>query len=61
MPVYEFYCPKCDKKFEEITIRAYWKDIRCRTCGGEVVKTPTTFGINVKGFNAKNGYSKTKE
>ena len=61
MPVYEFVCEK-HGKFEEITIKAEWKDIRCPKCGKKVKKVmsaPSMFQIH--GFNAGNGYAKAKE
>ena len=32
MPVYQFECKK-HGRFEKITIRAEWEDIRCPDCG----------------------------
>ncbi len=62
MPVYSFYCEKCSKEFEIITVRAEWKDIRCRTCGSKVKKLMDAPGmIDIKGYNAGNGYSKGVE
>jgi putative FmdB family regulatory protein len=59
MPLYSFYCEKCDKVSEKLTYRPEWKDIRCGICAGEVKKLVDAPGlINVKGFNAENGYSK---
>lgn len=56
MPVYEFYCPKCEFTFEVITIRAEWSKIHCKQCNGKVVKILTPFSFSVKGANAKNSY-----
>jgi len=58
MPVYTFRCNECEKTFDEITIRAEWDKIRCRRCGGKVEKIMTPANFIIKGFNAKNGYSK---
>ena len=34
MPVYQFVCNK-HGRFEKITIKAEWKDIRCPDCGNK--------------------------
>lgn len=56
MPIYEFYCPKCDMNFEVITIKAEWKLIRCHKCQGKVKKVISKSNFAVHGANAKNSY-----
>ena len=58
MPLYSFYCKKCEKEFEEIIMHAEWSGIRCKFCGSKVEKLLDAPGrINIKGYNADNGYS----
>jgi len=61
MPVYSFKCVQCKHEFDEITIKAYWNDIRCRKCGGLVEKIMTSANFVIHGYSDANGYSKPKE
>jgi putative FmdB family regulatory protein len=59
MPYYEYRCPDCR---EETTVQyVSHKDvlptIECPWCGGTMQKRISAPAFNVKGFNAKNGYS----
>ena len=40
MPIYEFYCPVCDVKIEEICQIGQITELICH-CGEEMVKLPT--------------------
>jgi len=64
MPVYEFECEDCGKIFELITIKSQ-KTAPCPECiggpddkPGRGIKVPSAANFVVKGYNAKNQYSK---
>lgn len=42
MPLYEFYCPQCDKKFEELC-RGATDRLPCPQCAAESKKVLSTF------------------
>ncbi len=45
MPLYEFNCESCKKRFEVLVRLGGEKDVRCDTCGGPVRKLISAFGI----------------
>ncbi len=46
MPLYEFVCQKCGKRFERLVAAGKEKDVVCDGCGsGEVQKMISCFGI----------------
>ena len=62
MPLYNFYCKKCDCEFESLVSFSDREKVRCKKCGSLVKTQVSAPGvINIKGFNAENGYSKKKE
>jgi len=60
MPIYEFKCEKCQLITSELlSIKSKKKQLTCEFCGRTAKRIMSvTGGIDVKGFNAKNGYSK---
>lgn len=34
MPIYEYYCNKCDKDFEKLVFRGEEEQVRCPHCDG---------------------------
>jgi putative FmdB family regulatory protein len=42
MPLYEFYCSRCDKKFEELCSSSV-KKVCCPDCGKESARVFSTF------------------
>jgi len=45
MPIYEYYCSKCEKIFEELIIGAP-KGVKCPSCGNRRVrKALSVFGM----------------
>ncbi|HED23687.1 MAG TPA: zinc ribbon domain-containing protein [Firmicutes bacterium] len=42
MPLYEFYCSECGKKFEELCSSSV-KKVRCPSCGKESARVFSTF------------------
>ena len=53
MPIYEYYCPKCDKEFE--LFRSFSESDApgtCPTCGGQAAKQPSVFASN-EGYSVK--------
>jgi len=62
MPLYNFYCEKCDYEFDGLVSLSDREKVRCKKCNSLVKVMVTAPGvINIKGFNAENGYSKKKE
>lgn len=62
MPTYEYYCPKCDKKFEVFQKISEPPLSKCPDCGQEVKRlvSATPFSLKGEGWY-KDGYSKTKK
>jgi putative FmdB family regulatory protein len=56
MPLYEFYCEKCGKKFEELC-RSGVTTIQCGSCGSEAKKVISAFrqGRGASGGGAASG------
>jgi putative FmdB family regulatory protein len=47
MPLYEFACKKCGKRFECLVTAGKEKDVVCAECGsGDVQKMISCFGIS---------------
>jgi len=62
MPLYKFYCKECDYEFDNLVSLPEREKTRCPKCNSLVKVMVTAPGmINIKGFNAENGYSKKKE
>ncbi len=66
MPIHEFQCTSCGHKKEILMVKkSDWKGshkLGCDKCKGmykQVMSAPSFF--NVKGFSAKNSYSRKKE
>ncbi|MGB4503367.1 MAG: zinc ribbon domain-containing protein [Syntrophaceticus sp.] len=50
MPMYEYQCQKCGKKFSVIVNWLKRNKVDCPQCGSEKVKQmPSTFAVNVPG------------
>jgi len=45
MPLYEFCCENCKKKFEALVRLGQEGSVRCESCGGPVRKLFSTFGV----------------
>jgi putative FmdB family regulatory protein len=66
MPIYEYQCSICGFVFEEISkfdpVKIYRRCPRCKEKGKDVLafKIFSPVNFNIKGFSAKNGYTKTK-
>ena len=53
MPIYEYYCPKCDKEFElRRTISMSESKALCPSCGSKSQKLVSSFASKV-GFRLK--------
>jgi putative FmdB family regulatory protein len=59
MPIYEFKCDKCKSTFEQLT-KENKNDSTCPVCGNQSQKIISISTFRIKGYNAKNGYSKTE-
>jgi putative FmdB family regulatory protein len=66
MPIYEFVCPKCKNRFEELVIRrSDYTDVKCPECGyEETERVVSTFsggakgsGIDMGGCGSSSGFS----
>lgn len=56
MPLYDFFCPKCQKTEEKYCTRSQ-SMVQC-SCGEDMQRLLTAPGwFDVRGTNAKNGYS----
>jgi hypothetical protein len=60
MPIWEFYCKKCDAVTEMMfpSLERAEHEARCPTCKKKVERKPAAGGFVIKGFNAKNQYSR---
>ena len=64
MPRFDFKCPACSALRKDVWLSTYRAgqdhvDISpCDQCGTPLEKVPAAPSFTVKGFNAKNGYSK---
>ena len=65
MPIYNFLCEECNKKFEKIMNiedgeKVSKVKMNCPFCENLrcIKKIPSVYNFVVKGYNAKNGYSK---
>ena len=38
MPIYEYFCGKCEKSFEKLVFRGEEESVRCPGCDGAEVK-----------------------
>jgi len=47
MPLYEYNCPKCGHKFEELTRSADADKIKCPQCGTKAARQFSTFGVSM--------------
>jgi putative FmdB family regulatory protein len=53
MPIYEYYCPSCEKKFEELVFDAKAAVVHCPQCGAqEVNRLISLFATSANGSNA---------
>ncbi len=53
MPLYEFCCETCKKKFEILVRLGQEGSVRCDSCGGPVRKLFSTFGVGGGGNRLK--------
>jgi putative FmdB family regulatory protein len=62
MPLYEFVCQSCGA-FVERMLNVEYRDEPQRhyPCGQIMVRRPSTASFSVKGFNAANNYSSSKD
>ena len=59
MPIYSFYCKKCDNEFDRYYYKPELDKVKCAICNSKVKKLMTApSAFKIKGFNAENGYSK---
>lgn len=62
MPLFEYFCEKCDKVHTMLMkIDESQKEIICPDCGGKAIKILSAPYFKIHGFSAQNGYSKKKE
>ena len=52
MPVYNFVCQQCDKRFEDLVPFSRRDQVHCPTCGGE-----TRVGVSKFAFGGSGGGS----
>ena len=55
MPRFDFRCRECKNVFEEKTVHSL---SMCPKCGALADKQPAAPAFSIKGYSAKNGYSK---
>lgn len=64
MPIYEFQCTSCGHKKEILMVKkSDWKGshkLGCDKCKGMYKQVMSAPNFNVKGFSAKNSYSRVK-
>lgn len=64
MPRFDYKCPTCGQTQEIDThgLPDYLIEIECGTCPGRPLleRQPAAPAFNVRGFNARNGYSRDK-
>ena len=61
MPIYEYACPDCGREVERLTPTAPTTDDdapRCDRCAAEMSRQPSAPSFVLKGYSARNGYSK---
>ncbi len=62
MPRYDYHCSACAKTFMDVwvsTFREVQDSARnCTICAQPMIKLPSAPAFAIKGYNAKNGYSK---
>lgn len=59
MPLYEYVCPKCNKKVEKLVFGKEVDELPlCEKCKKPMKRILSTFGFDIHGFSEKNGYSK---
>jgi putative FmdB family regulatory protein len=52
MPIYEYYCPTCEKKFEELVFETKAKIVHCPKCGtNEVNRLISLFATTASSDN----------
>jgi len=62
MPIREFECEDCGYITEYIMFhKSKLTSIKCKKCGGKAKLVISAPNFKVKGFNAKNRYSHTKD
>ncbi len=59
MPTRDYICPWCHKRFE-LTDKQARASAACPDCGTDAEKQPCAPSFTIKGYNARNGYSKTR-
>ncbi|MFY9114170.1 MAG: zinc ribbon domain-containing protein [Dethiobacteria bacterium] len=43
MPLYEFFCSKCNRRFEQLCSSGHKEGIECPQCGSEAKRVFSTF------------------
>ena len=63
MPLYEYYCPNCEHRFEKLVLELDPDMIQCEECGWAfAVRLISACNHKVTGDNARNSYGlKPKE
>lgn len=52
MPIYEFVCKPCDKRFEILTTFSRASEAKCPTCGsGNITRVMSAFAARTGGSN----------
>lgn len=57
MPMFEYYCPRCQKIVERLIHNADQSDSQYHECGNRLQKRTSVSSFTIKGFSEKNGYS----
>jgi len=53
MPIYEYYCPSCEKRFEELVFEANPEVVHCPECGAnEVNRLISLFAASTNAENS---------
>jgi len=53
MPIYEYYCPKCDAEFQALRPASKSDEaVPCKTCGTEGQRQLSTFSFKSNTFSA---------
>lgn len=59
MPLWDFWCASCQITRERWFVSyAASEEATCETCGARLVRQASHGGFVVRGYNAKNNYSK---
>jgi putative FmdB family regulatory protein len=56
MPIYEYQCPKCGGKTEELVASFSAPAPKCSKCGSKTEKMLSTFAASVSGPDSSSGF-----